>query len=84
MKLFFNINFKIYFCQIKWELKLHSKKKKETKIIKTKEPKLKDKYKIIFIGENKIGTKSSLINILAGEKFNPDIEAVWWLQHLKI
>ena len=34
----------------------HSKKKKETKIIKTEEPKLKDKYKIIFIGENKIGT----------------------------
>ena len=53
----------------------HSKKKKVTPIIKKEESKLKDEYKIVFIGGNRIGTKSSLINILAGEKFNPDIES---------
>ena len=36
---------------------------------KTKDNKLKDIYKIIFVGESGIGAKTTLINILTGNKF---------------
>ena len=35
------------------------------------ESKLKNEYKIIFIGESGVGAKTSLINRIAGLKFNP-------------
>ena len=38
------------------------------------ESKLKNEYKIIFIGESGVGAKTSLINRIAGLKFNPHSE----------
>ena len=37
-------------------------------------PELKDDYKIIFLGESRVGTKTSLINRLQGNEFNSDTE----------
>ena len=37
-------------------------------------PELKDDYKIIFLGECRVGTKTSLINRLQGKEFNSDTE----------
>ena len=36
------------------------------------ESKLKNEYKIIFIGESGVGAKTSLINGIAGLKFDPN------------
>ena len=38
------------------------------------ESKLKNEYKIIFIGESGVGAKTSLLNRIAGLKFNPHSE----------